>query len=188
MSSHAEQMPQGPAALEFDGEITHRIDTPHSANVVSQTHSEQRGVPRRPNGVDIATTVAIGASVSDSQTQASRQLGESQQFVSSGALACEGESGPQSMCFDTQLIGLAHAEDLLDYIQRLSEDLDARSAKLNADIAIQERRERAFRLWAQQRSETLRHQREECQREWQQLKSQARRMALSENEPLADKW
>ncbi len=45
----------------------------------------------------------------------------------------------------------AHAEDLITFLQNWSDDLDQRSAKLNADIATQERRERSFRLWMQQR-------------------------------------
>ncbi len=45
----------------------------------------------------------------------------------------------------------AHAEDLIAFLQSWSDDLDQRSAKLNADIATQERRERSFRLWMQQR-------------------------------------
>jgi hypothetical protein len=89
-----------------------------------------------------------------------------------------GCSGSQSQ-LDWGLIGIAHAEDLLHHIQTLSEDLDARSAVLNATIAVQERRERAFRLWAQQRSEELRRQQEACLQERARLAAQARRMALT---------
>lgn len=158
MPPHSEQTTPMSLDSGFDGEITHRIDLPHTANVLSQPHVAQSGPVRRPAYVETGIATPFPAS---------------NDFTS---------------CLDTQLVGIAHAEDLLDYIQRLSEDIDARSAKLNADIAIQERRERAFRLWAQHRSDDLRNNREECERERQQLKTQARRMALTGNDPAPDDW
>jgi hypothetical protein len=143
---------------ELDGEITHRIDLPHAANLLSHAQVMPSGPIRRPARLEIGVATSFSA------------------------------SNDFTHCLDTQLVGIAHAEDLLDYIQRLSEDLDARSAKLNADIAIQERRERAFRLWAQQRSEDLRKKREECEVERQQLKTQARRIALTGDDPQPDDW
>lgn len=170
MSSHSEQSPPKSVDAQFEREITLRIDSPHHASVASSAAT------RRPTGVECVAATATGSGSRNDGDGSIQQLG------------VRDESGrdQESPCLDTQLIGIAHAEDLLDYVQRLSEDLDARSAKLHADIAVQERRERAFRLWAQQRSEDLRIQREECQRERQQLKTQARRMALAVNEP--DDW
>jgi len=167
MPPHSEQSPPKSLDSQFEPESTHRIDSPHHASVASSA------APRIPTGVECLATTAVGFGPRNAGAGSIRQLG------------VRDESGrdQELPCLDTQLIGIAHAEDLLDYVQRLSEDLDARSAKLYADIAVQERRERAFRLWAQQRSEDLRIQREECQRERQQLKTQARRMALSVNEP-----
>lgn len=95
-------------------------------------------------------------------------------------------SGTSSACLmprghELDLPGLAifHAEDLLSHVQRLSEDLDARSAKLHADIATHERRERAFRLWAQQRAQEIRCQQDQCNQQHAMLQAQARRLALT---------
>jgi len=167
MSSHAERSLPKSVDTQFEREITHRIDSSHHANVASSASA------RRPTEVECVADTTTGFAGRPDAAGSIRQLGGGDE------LGCDQDSPS----LDTQRIGIAHAEDLLDYVQRLSEDLDARSAKLYADIAVQERRERAFRLWAQQRSEDLRNQREACQRERQQLQSQARRMALSVNEP-----
>lgn len=180
MPPHSEPTPPRSLAPEFDGEITHRIDSPHAANVSSSIHVVPGHPARRPARLENGVATSLQASIHAQSTEASRQLGVSGE---------PGRDGEDFLpCLDDRLVGIAHAEDLLDYIQRLSEDLDARSAKLNADIAMQERRERAFRLWAQQRSEDLRSQREECERERQQLKIQARRMALTDNDPVSSEW
>lgn len=180
MSPHSEHTPPQSSDAEIDGEITHRIDSPHAAKVLPQTHVVPPIPLRRPATVETGVATSLQASVYEQAPATFRQL---------GANSDPGRDGDDFLpCLDDRLVGIAHAEDLLDYIQRLSEDLDARSAKLNADIAMQERRERAFRLWAQQRSEDLRSQREECERERQQLKTQARRMALTDNDPISSDW
>ncbi len=89
-------------------------------------------------------------------------------------------SGRHGDPFDFSALGIYHAEDLLVYVQRLSEDVDARSAKLHADIATHERRERAFRLWAQQRAQEIRHQQDQCNQQQARLQAQARRLAMSD--------
>jgi hypothetical protein len=180
MPPHSEQTPSQSWDAEFDGEITHRIDSPHATNVLPPTHVVPQNPSHRSTAVEIGAAAASQAGRFDQPQTTSRQLGDTEDLPRDGDNLLP--------CLDDRLVGIAHAEDLLDYIQRLSEDLDARSAKLNADIAIQERRERAFRLWAQQRSEDLRAQREECERERQQLKTQARRMALTDNDPVSNNW
>jgi hypothetical protein len=180
MPPHSEPTPPQSSDAGFDGEITHRIDSPHATNVLPPTHAVPQNLSHRSAAVEIGAAASSHAGRFDQQQATSRQL---------GAAGEPTHCGDDSLsCLDDSLVGIAHAEDLLDYIQRLSEDLDARSTKLNADIAIQERRERAFRLWAQQRSEELREQREECERERQQLKTQARRMALTDNDPASTNW
>ncbi|HBJ33252.1 MAG TPA: hypothetical protein DDZ51_00520 [Planctomycetaceae bacterium] len=180
MPPHPEHAPPRSFDPEFDGGITHRIDLPHAANLLPQTHVVPQSAVRRPANVENGVATSFQASIYERASTEARHLGTSVER----RLGTD-DSAPY---LDNRLVGIAHAEDLLDYIQRLSEDLDARSAKLNADIAMQERRERAFRLWAQQRSEDLRSQREEFEREHQRLKTQARRIALTNNDPSQTNW
>ncbi len=86
--------------------------------------------------------------------------------------------GGQRETLDRSTLAIAHAENLIHRLQQMSEDLDMRSAKLNADIAMQERRERAFRLWAQHRCEELQQQRAANAAERQAMQQQARRLAF----------
>lgn len=172
MSSHSEQSPNKCVDSHFDCEVTHRIDSPHQANTISPV--ELRHPAKLERVVAFSANSGLNANASGSIDQSDRSV--------------DSPGNQEHPCLDSQWIGIAHAEDLLDYVQRLSEDLDARSTKLHADIAVQERRERAFRLWAQQRSEELRVQRDECEREREQLKIQARRMALTENDGESETW
>jgi hypothetical protein len=79
---------------------------------------------------------------------------------------------------DPATIRAAHAEDLVAFLQRWSEELDARSAKLHADMATHERRERAFRLWMQNRRVELETELAECQSAQARAEAAARRFAM----------
>src|SRR6056297_382609 len=72
-----------------------------------------------------------------------------------------------------------HAEDLVENLQSWASTLDRREAELNAVLALQENRERSFRVWAQ----SQRQQIEELERETKRLKAellqQARRLAIT---------
>jgi hypothetical protein len=84
-----------------------------------------------------------------------------------------------TFCLDSRAIREAHSDDLIEFLQRWSEDLDQRAARLHADIATHERRERAFRLWMQNRRAELDEQlarNEEIQRN---AEACARRIALT---------
>lgn len=69
----------------------------------------------------------------------------------------------------------AHAEDLIAFLQSWSDDLDQRSAKLHADIATQERRERSFRLWMQQRRAEMELEQAQQQKKLSSQQASARR-------------
>jgi hypothetical protein len=98
--------------------------------------------------------------------------------ASHGALPSEGATNDYR--FDYSALRACHVEDLLDHLQRLSEEIDARSAKLHADIATHERRERAFRLWAQQHAQEILAQQEQCRQQQAALQVQARRLAITD--------
>ena len=181
MSPQTDPIPHGTLVGGFEVDVTHRIDTAHpqptitgpldrsgSGRQTSQPMSPPRSLSGYARGVDPSAGPRI-----DDVTPVDRETEDRTDQASPSE-----SSGPRSP-LDWGLIGIAHAEDLLLHIQTLSEDLDARSATLNATIAVQERRERAFRLWAQQRSEELRRQQEACQQERARLAAQARRMALT---------
>ncbi len=82
--------------------------------------------------------------------------------------------------FDPAAIRTAHADDLIGFLQQWSEELDERAAKLHADIATQERRERAFRLWMQNRRTDLDSQIAQYQTAQRQAEAIARRLAVGE--------
>jgi hypothetical protein len=90
------------------------------------------------------------------------------------------DPAPVDSRFDYAALRSCHVEDLLDHLQRLSEEIDARSAKLYADIATHERRERAFRLWAQQQAQEILTQQEQCRQQQVALQAQARRLAMTD--------
>lgn len=73
-----------------------------------------------------------------------------------------------------------HAADLIAHLQRSAESLDAREARLNAQIATHERREREFRLWSESQRTELEELRAEAERLRAELKAAARRVALSD--------
>jgi len=157
---------------------THRIDSGHSARAATQSVSPLGSANGRmaPKAIETPQISAPDRAVHQ-QAHPSRD-NPSENKLDSGHLL-HSTARPEHAPLDTSLLCVAHAEDLLDQIQRLSEDLDARSAKLQADIAVQERRERAFRLWAQQRSEEIRDKRQACDQEAARLLAQARRLALT---------
>ncbi|MGV3484795.1 MAG: hypothetical protein ACO1RT_10290 [Planctomycetaceae bacterium] len=80
--------------------------------------------------------------------------------------------------FDPAELRTAHTEDLIEFLQQWSEDLDDRAARLNADIATHERRERAFRLWMQNRRQELESQISEYRQAQSRAESIARRLAV----------
>jgi len=79
---------------------------------------------------------------------------------------------------DPASIRAAHADDLVEFLQSWSEELDARSARLHADMATHERRERAFRLWMQNRRIELEVQLAEYQHSQARAEAAARRFAI----------
>lgn len=80
--------------------------------------------------------------------------------------------------FDPAKVRVAHTEDLIGFLQQWSEELDDRAARLNADMATHERRERAFRLWMQNRRLELETQIAEYQQAQQRAELIARRLAI----------
>ena len=81
--------------------------------------------------------------------------------------------------WDPIAIRSAHADDLVDFLHRWSEELDSRSARLHADMATHERRERAFRLWMQNQRLELESQLAETQQAQARAEAAARRFAIS---------
>jgi|GEM_PF-1974514 len=82
--------------------------------------------------------------------------------------------------FDPERIREAHADDLIAFLQRWSEELDERAAKLHADMATHERRERAFRMWMQNRRLELETQIQEYREAQTKAEATARRIALTD--------
>lgn len=76
-----------------------------------------------------------------------------------------------------QWLGL-QAADLIERLQAWESDLDAREAQLNSRAALQEHRERQFRLEQQAASTDLAEQTRAAQRLHADLKAQARRLAF----------
>ncbi len=76
-----------------------------------------------------------------------------------------------------QWLGL-QAADLIERLQAWESDLDAREAQLNARAALQEHRERQFRLEQQAATTDLAEQARASQRLHAELKAQARRLAF----------
>jgi hypothetical protein len=82
--------------------------------------------------------------------------------------------------FDPVEVRMAHADDLIEHLQRWSEELDERAARLHADIATHERRERSFRLWMQNRRAELEAKIAEYDQAKRQAEAIARRLAIGE--------
>jgi hypothetical protein len=82
--------------------------------------------------------------------------------------------------FDPVEVRMAHADNLIEYLQRWSEELDERAARLHADIATHERRERSFRLWMQNRRAELEAKIAEYDQAKSQVEAIARRLAVGE--------
>ncbi len=76
-----------------------------------------------------------------------------------------------------------HAADLIDRLQQTAETLDAREARLHAQIAMHERRERAFRLWSDSQRQELSELHHEAARLRDRLQAEARRLVLAERAP-----
>jgi len=186
MSAQTAPISHGTLVGGFEIDATHRIDTAHPQPATTGPLDRSGSVRQTSQAVPPPKAFSGYSSAIDPPTET--RPGEPFSFDHATAdiaedssaedLSASGRLGARSP-LDLGLIGIAHAEDLLQQIQSLSEDLDARSALLNANIAVQERRERAFRLWAQQRSEELRQMQEACHQERARLAAQARRMALT---------
>ena len=84
----------------------------------------------------------------------------------------------ENSVFDAAKLRAAHSEDLIEFLQQWSEELDDRAARLNADIATHERRERAFRLWMQNRRQELQSQIREYRDAQSRAEAVARRLAI----------
>jgi len=183
MAPQTDPLLHGTLVSGFEVDVSHRIDTAHpqpattgpldrsgSVRQTSQAVPPPRALSGHSSAVDPPTGPPTGPRFDDATPVDRSAVDRMEQTSPAGR---QGSRSP----LDLGLIGIAHAEDLLQQIQSLSEDLDARSATLNANIAVQERRERAFRLWAQQRSEELRQMHAACEQERLRLAAQARRMA-----------
>jgi hypothetical protein len=81
---------------------------------------------------------------------------------------------------DPAAIRAAHADDLITFLQQWSEDLDQRAARLHADIATHERRERAFRMWMQNRRAELESQIDDYRQAQFKAEAAARRFVLTD--------
>ena len=81
--------------------------------------------------------------------------------------------------WDPKTVRSAHADDLVEFLQRWSDELDSRSARLHADMATHERRERAFRLCMQNQRLELESQLAETQQAQSRAEAAARRFAIS---------
>jgi len=109
---------------------------------------------------------------------------ESNRLVASisleSALTCDSEPAAEATFeFDSKAIREAHSDDLIEFLQRWSEDLDQRAARLHADIATHERRERAFRLWMHNRRAELDEQMAQCAEIQRNAEACARRIAVT---------
>ncbi|WP_164100980.1 hypothetical protein [Candidatus Laterigemmans baculatus] len=72
------------------------------------------------------------------------------------------------------------AADLIERLQLWSSDLDARESQLNARLALQDHRERQFRLWAQSRRADLEASIRAADERAGELREAARRLAIAE--------
>lgn len=170
-----------------DAMVPRRVDAPHAAaDSAAVARSADAALQVASEGCEsLARQLGVGQRHAAVQRQAQAAGGSARRSVRDENSGCSADdetpdAGPQwhTLCG-------AHAEDLIESIQRCSDDLDARSARLYADIAIHERRERAFRLWAQRRSEELRQLRAQLETERQQLRAQARQIAV---QSTVDRW
>jgi len=90
------------------------------------------------------------------------------------------QDNDESIGFDPQAIRQAHEEDLIAHLQRWSEDIDQRATRLHSDMATHERRERAFRLWMQNRRAELDSQILDYRTAKLQVEAIARRLAITQ--------
>lgn len=95
----------------------------------------------------------------------------------------QGENHPDndSSDFDPERIRASHEDDLIGFLQRWSEELDRRAAKMHADMATHERRERAFRMWMQNRRLELETQIQEYREAKTKAEAAARRIAFTDS-------
>lgn len=73
-----------------------------------------------------------------------------------------------------------HAADLIERLQVWSSDLDARESQINSRAALQDHRERQFRLWAQSRRADLEDSIRAAEERAEELCEAARRLTLAE--------
>jgi hypothetical protein len=156
-SNFDDTLPSGITADDVFAFATHRIDSPHVISEAPQSELERENRAERVASDNL------------------RELPSPNPIFS---------SAPQSNCpdsfeLDPQSIRQAHEDDLIGFLQHWSEDLDQRSARLHADIATQERRERAFRLWMQNQRTEWEQKMRDCELMHRQAEAVARRLAFS---------
>jgi hypothetical protein len=139
----------GPGIGDASVRATHRIDSPHIAQADCRPRDQRREFRDPPQRGSETDAVANQCEVTD------------------------------IFEVDPQAIRQAHEDDLIGFLQQWSEDLDQRSARLHADIATQERRERAFRLWMQNQRAEWEQKMDECQKLQRHAEVVARRLAFS---------
>jgi hypothetical protein len=167
--------------------VTHRVDAAHPAPAALEVAAAPA-----PGSGQSPSPDAPSPGASSPGAVADEKLSSGGEELSSGAGSpggvaalttaptAPGDPAPVDCRFDYAALRGCHVEDLLDHLQRLSEEIDARSAKLHADIATHERRERAFRLWAQQHAQEILVQQEQCRQQQAALQAQARRLAMTD--------
>lgn len=72
------------------------------------------------------------------------------------------------------------AADLIERLQVWSSDLDGRESQINSRAALQDHRERQFRLWAQSRRADLEESIRAAEERAEELREAARRLAIAE--------
>lgn len=158
--------------------VTHRVDAAHPALATPGATAAPAAVADEPHRM----VPAEGEKLSSGGEELSADPGSSGGVGSQArtAAASADAPGPVDWRLDHTAVRACHLEDLLHQLQRLSEEIDARSAKLHVDIATHERRERAFRLWAQQHAQEILAQQEQCRQQQAALQAQARRLAMTD--------
>lgn len=151
---------------------THRFDSPHII-------ASERSIPVDPTLQSEQSASALRSGSGDDIKEG--YVADTRFAVGAGkskAAHVAPESTAQAE-LDPHAIREAHADDLIGFLQQWSEDLDQRSARLHADIATQERRERAFRLWMQNRRAEWEQKITECEQMQRHAEAVARRIAFS---------
>lgn len=91
----------------------------------------------------------------------------------------EPDSGEADFAACESLLKL-HAADLIERLQAWARDLDARESQINMRSALQDHRERQFRLWAQSHRADLEESVRAHEQRDKDLRDSARRLAILE--------